>query len=97
MSMRLWCLVIDHEQKLVGSCFTVNLPLDACAHGLRKKVKEVKPNDLAGVDPDRLMVWKMTRRIRLEELEEEEALDQYIKDLRLKNEKDEPADDAHTA
>jgi hypothetical protein len=58
-TLKLWCLVIDHKQEPIGSCFPVNLPRHACVENLREKVKEMKPNDLANVDTDRLEVWKV--------------------------------------
>jgi hypothetical protein len=56
----LWCLVIDHNQEPIGSCFLVSdLPRHACVEHLRKKVKKEKPNVLANVDTDHLKVWKV--------------------------------------
>jgi hypothetical protein len=58
-TVNLWCLVINHKQEPIGSCFPVNLPRHACVGNLREKVKEMNPNVLANVDTVHLKVWKV--------------------------------------
>jgi hypothetical protein len=59
-TLELWCLVIDHKQEPIGSCFLISdLPQNARVENLREKVKAKRPNDLAGVDAANLEVWKL--------------------------------------
>jgi hypothetical protein len=87
MSMQLWCLIIDHEQKPVSSCFQVSLPLDACMDELRDEVRKKNPNILRAVDAASLEVWKMTD-LRDGEIERI-VKDQAIQSIRLCEEEEE--------
>ena len=58
-----WCLLINHKKEPEGTPFKV-IPGHDIAD-LKEKVKEKKPHDLDGIDPDRLRVWRCTTQNRM--------------------------------
>jgi hypothetical protein len=90
------CLIIDDKQNPIGSCFTVELPQDARAHHLARKVKEWNPCILANVGIASLKLWRIANPIPVGDLEEleEEVMHQRIQDIRLVKKNIVPADNA---
>jgi hypothetical protein len=58
--IEIWCLVIDQENKPIGSFFSV-LHAGHIAD-LKNEVKKAKPNALRNIDADELVVWRYTNR-----------------------------------
>ncbi|KZT00302.1 uncharacterized protein LAESUDRAFT_718226 [Laetiporus sulphureus 93-53] len=56
--MNIWCLLIDHEKKLIGTPFEVTVSSVDTVDRLRKKVKEDRSVGTAGVDSASLIVWR---------------------------------------
>ena len=59
-STELLCILVDHNfRHTVGGVYRVVVPSDRLILDLKDKIKEQKQNDLAGVDADRLEVWRL--------------------------------------
>jgi hypothetical protein len=55
---RYWCLVINHEKKLVGNKFSFKLTPEVIIDELKKVVKSKMAPLLDNVDADELTVWR---------------------------------------
>ena len=51
---------MSRQRKYSHECFPVNIEKDQLVGHLKKAIKAEKQNDFAGVDADRLKLWKVT-------------------------------------
>ena len=64
--MKIYLLLVDFKFQALGGPFWVRTSDDI--YDLKKKVKEERQNDLAHVDPARLIVWKTRGKITIDDL-----------------------------
>lgn len=58
MTNKVWCLLIDHETRLVGEAFYVILAENEVVADLKEKVKEEVSSRLDHIAPNTLLVWR---------------------------------------
>ena len=71
--MKLWCVLIDHEKRLMGGLFSVSRDHGIDVEDLVKKVKEKRFVTLKEVDSRMLTVYKLdglTTNLKKDELED---------------------------
>ena len=81
--MELWVLLIAHNLEVLGGKFEVGTPPHI--DGLKKVVKELRPNRTANVDAARLTVWRCTDPTTILDAEDAEVLSRRIRDLSKQN------------
>src|SRR6266705_1596888 len=58
--MKVWCLLVDHENRPTGGPFQVGVSSETNVADLKKMVKDEVPRVLGDIDAYELDVWKCT-------------------------------------
>jgi hypothetical protein len=54
------CLAVDDKAHILGDVFALDIPCRALVSRLKGEIKDKKAHDMRDVDADRLMLWKLS-------------------------------------